>query len=59
MAMGWGATTGRNMHIDETKTASSVIARYKQRVGISYHADVNEVLVFVWLGKCENTLEII
>ena len=59
VAMGWRAAPRRNMHIDETKAFSGGIARHKQGVGISHDADVSQVLVLVWLGKCQSAAEIV
>jgi len=47
VAMRRRATAGRHKHVDEAVTAGCVLARQKNRVGISNQSNVRQVWVFI------------
>jgi hypothetical protein len=59
MTVGRGATSRRNMHIDEGVLASGVLAGDQNRIGVANEAQVREALIFVRTGNGEVTMRIV
>jgi hypothetical protein len=59
VAVGSRAAALRDVHIDEAVAAGGVFAFQKDRLGVSHHPDVRQVLVFVRSRKREIPLRVI
>ena len=59
VAMSRRAAAGRNKHVDEAVATGGVLARQKDRIGVSRQTNVRQVLIFVRSCKRQPSLEVI